>query len=392
MRSKAPSPDPAFDARMMRRALRLARRGQGRVEPNPMVGCILVRDGRIIAEGWHRRFGGPHAEAAALNAAGEGGAAGATAYVTLEPCCHFGKTPPCADALIRAGVRRVVAGTEDPNPLVVGGGFHRLREAGIEVVAGVEGAAAKELIAPFTTRIRRGRPYVIAKWAQSLDGKLAAASGDSKWISCEASRRRVHRLRARVDAIIVGVGTVLADDPLLTARDVPVRRVAARVVLDARLRTVLSSALVRSAGAAPLIIMTSAAAAARPAAHKLAWHGVRVVSCRSRRGLIDPADVLARLAEDGATNVLVEGGAAVLTSFLSAGLVDEAHVYVAPLLIPDSRGAVIGSARFRSRAAFPARGQRSGFMTIAQALRPDSIRWRRIGTDVCAQLRFQHEA
>ena len=195
----------------------LAVRGQGAVEPNPMVGCVLVRGGRVVGEGWHKRFGGPHAEVEALRAAGRA-ARGATAYVSLEPCCHFGKTPPCTDALIAAGVSRVVAAMRDPFPKVRGRGRRLLEAAGIKVGMGLCEAEAMRLNAPYLKRQRTGRPWVILKWAQSVDGRIATRTGDSKWISSEDSRAQAHDLRGRVDAVIVGVGTVRADDPLLTCR------------------------------------------------------------------------------------------------------------------------------------------------------------------------------
>jgi len=208
---------------MMARAIALAKRGEGRVEPNPMVGCVLVRRGQVISEGYHRRFGGPHAEIAALQACQEN-PRGATVYVSLEPCCHQGKTPPCTEALIEAEVKRVVVAVSDPNPAVAGRGIRRLRAARLAVQTGVLAEEAGELLAPYSTRMKLGRPYVIAKWAQSLDARLATDTGDSRWISCEHSRRMVHRLRSRVDAVLVGSGTVQADDPQLTARDVSLRR------------------------------------------------------------------------------------------------------------------------------------------------------------------------
>src|SRR5919197_3355884 len=207
----------ASDLDWMSRALELAERGRGFVEPNPLVGAVVVRDGRVVGEGWHRRYGEAHAEVNALAAAGEA-ARGATLYVTLEPCCHHGKTPPCTDAVLRAGVRRVVAAMADPFPQVAGQGVAQLRAAGVEVEVGVCEREARELNAPYLTLLAEGRPYVHAKWAMSLDGKIATRGGDSRWISGPASREVVHRLRGRVDAILVGAGTVRADDPLLTAR------------------------------------------------------------------------------------------------------------------------------------------------------------------------------
>src|SRR5436309_2908852 len=215
----------------MHRALELAERGRGFVEPNPLVGAVLVRDGQVVGEGWHQRYGQAHAEVNALSAAGEA-ARGATLYVTLEPCCHHGKTPPCTDAVLKAGVARVVVAMADPFPKVSGGGLAILRAAGVEVHVGLCEPEARELNAPYLKLLRTGRPWVHAKWAMTLDGKIATRTGDSKWISGEESRRRVHELRGRMDAILVGRGTVVADDPLLTARPAG-PRVAARVVVSA---------------------------------------------------------------------------------------------------------------------------------------------------------------
>src|SRR5688500_6693810 len=206
------------DERGMRQALALATRGRGAVEPNPMVGAVVLSaDGRLVGEGYHERFGGPHAEVIALATAGEG-SRGGTLYVTLEPCCHHGKTPPCTDAVLRSGVRRVVAAMADPFPKVAGGGLRVLRDAGLEVHVGPCGAEAGRLNAPYLKLVRTGRPWVHLKWAMTLDGRIATRTGDSKWISSEASRAKVHDLRGRVDAVVVGRGTVIADDPLLTAR------------------------------------------------------------------------------------------------------------------------------------------------------------------------------
>src|SRR5262245_31687444 len=207
----------ASDEPWMRRALELAEQGRGHVEPNPLVGAVVVRDGRVVGEGWHQKFGGPHAEVFALAAAGEA-ARGATLYVSLEPCCHFGKTPPCSEAIIQAGIARVVAALRDPFPKVDGGGFKVLRAAGIQVTEGVGESAARRLNAPFVTLVTVGRPHVHAKWAMTLDGKIATRTGHSQWISNEASRRLVHLLRGFMDGILVGIGTALADNPQLTAR------------------------------------------------------------------------------------------------------------------------------------------------------------------------------
>lgn len=318
----------------MRRALRLARRGEGRVEPNPMVGCVLVHRGRIIGEGWHRRYGGAHAEVEALRRAGSA-ARGATAYVTLEPCCHHGKTPPCTDALIFAGVRRVVAATTDPFPTVQGRGIRGLRRAGLRVDSGLLENEARAVLAPYLTLTLRRRPYTILKWAQSIDGKIATRTGDSRWISSPPARRHVHRLRARVDAILVGLRTVLVDDPMLTARDVPIRRTATRVVLDSRLAIPLRAALVRTAEAFPTLILTTRhAQGTRSAkAERLRRAGVEVVGCRARRGRVDLPSALRVLGARRITNLLVEGGGTVFGAFLDAGLADEALVFVSPRLI-----------------------------------------------------------
>jgi diaminohydroxyphosphoribosylaminopyrimidine deaminase/5-amino-6-(5-phosphoribosylamino)uracil reductase len=331
-----PSTDVAAteDERYLRRALRLAWRGQGRVEPNPMVGCVLVRNGRVIGEGYHRRFGGPHAEVEALRAC-RGSARGATAYVTLEPCCHYGKTPPCTEALIAAGIARVVAPVTDPNPAVAGRGFARLRAAGLRVDVGLLQAQALELNAPFFKLMRQRRPWVILKWAQSLDGKIATRTGDSRWITGPACRAHAHRTRGRVDAIMVGVGTVRRDDPLLTCRAVPPRRVATRIVLDTRLRTPPTARLVRTARRVPTWVFCGPDASEIQAA-RLEQAGCRVLRVpRTSRGLSLSA-VLTLLGQHHMTNVLVEGGATLLGRFFDQRLFDELHVYIAPLLIGGS--------------------------------------------------------
>ncbi len=359
----------------MTRALRLAQRGLGRVEPNPMVGAVIVKNGTVLAEGWHRRFGGPHAEVEALRKCTRP-PRGATVYTTLEPCCHFGKTPPCADALIAAGVRRVVAALPDPSPQVNGQGFARLRAAGIRVDVGLCAAEAAELAAPFLTRVRCGRPYVILKWAQSLDGKLATSGRQSRWISGEVSRRDVHRLRAVCDAVLVGIQTVLADDPRLTARDVAVRRIATRVVLDTRLRMPEQSCLVRSAATTPTLVFSSRTAveSAPRRVGRLARHGVQVEAARVRGGRIDLNDALHRLAAKGMSRVLVEGGGGVLTSFLDAGLADEALVFVAPRLI--------------GGADAPAPWSGRGLADVARDTGARVVSIRRRGPDVCFRLRL----
>jgi diaminohydroxyphosphoribosylaminopyrimidine deaminase/5-amino-6-(5-phosphoribosylamino)uracil reductase len=312
----------------MRRALELAERGRGYVEPNPLVGAVLVRDGRLVGEGWHQKFGESHAEVNALAAAADS-ARGATLYVTLEPCCHHGKTPPCTDAVIRAGVVRVVAAMADPFPQVAGKGVTALRSAGIAIDVGVGEIAARQVNAPYLTLLEKGRPYVHAKWAMTLDGKIATRTRDSKWISNEASRRLVHQIRGRMDGILVGIGTVLADDPRLTVRP-PGPRTPSRIVLDSRGRIPLDCQLVRTAREVPTVIFTTAAMVASTRTELTTRGcGIEVVAGAER---LDPNAVLRRLGQLCFTNLLVEGGSAVLGSFLDTRLIDEVHVFVAPIL------------------------------------------------------------
>jgi len=319
-----------FDETMMRRALELAWRGQGRVEPNPMVGAVVVRDGQLVGEGWHERFGQAHAEANALAQAGSR-ARGGTLYVTLEPCCHHGKTPPCTDAVLRSGVRRVVAAMLDPNPIVAGRGISRLREAGLEVDTGLCEAEARRLNAPYVKLIQTGRPHVIAKWAMTLDGKIATAAGDSRWITSEAARACVHALRGRVDGVLIGAGTARTDDPLLTARP-PGPRVATRIVLDTRLQLRESSRLVRTARDAPLLLVHSLET--NPERRRLLQDlGCECLALPCDKGKVELAALLDELGRRRFTNLLVEGGAAVLGSFFDAQAVDEAWVFVAAKLV-----------------------------------------------------------
>lgn len=359
--------------RLMKRAINLAHKGRGWVEPNPMVGCVIVRKDRVIGEGWHRRFAGPHAEIEALKAC-TGNPKGATAYVSLEPCCHVGKTPPCTDALIQASIRRVVVALCDPRFPSGQNGIARLRRAGMKVDIGTEAMAAAELLAPYLTRACLHRPYVIAKWAQSLDGKLSTSSGDSRWISNESSRRFVHQVRARVDAILVGSRTAIADDPCLTARDVPLRRRAKRIVLDTHLRLPLRGRLVETAREIPTLIFTAAQYAESSKANRLQARGVHVEPCRTKGGRISPGAVLSRLAQLEVTNLLVEGGPTILTTFFEAGVVDEAHVFTSPMLIGghDAPSAIGGR----------------GVRAVSGALRPRLIKTRRCGDDTLSVMRF----
>jgi diaminohydroxyphosphoribosylaminopyrimidine deaminase/5-amino-6-(5-phosphoribosylamino)uracil reductase len=322
--------DRADDERYMRRALRLAARGQGLVEPNPMVGCVIVRDGRVVGEGWHKEFGGPHAEIVALQQAQKADLVGATAYVALEPCCHQGKTPPCTKALAISGIKRVVAAMEDPFPSVAGGGFEELREAGIECEIGLFGNEASELNAPYLRRINNGRPWMIAKWAQTRDGKLAMADG-TRWISNERSREIVQQLRGRMDAILVGSGTVRADNPLLTARPLDrkdVRRSATRIVVDSKATLPLDSQLVRTAREVPVLLMVSAEA---PLDHlkRLANAGVEVYPCDGATHSDRLRTLLEELGRRKMTNVMVEGGCRLLHNLFEIYAIDEVHVFTA---------------------------------------------------------------
>ncbi|MEM6472902.1 MAG: bifunctional diaminohydroxyphosphoribosylaminopyrimidine deaminase/5-amino-6-(5-phosphoribosylamino)uracil reductase RibD [Planctomycetota bacterium] len=330
------------DKAWMRRALELAARGEGFVEPNPMVGCVIVRDGQKVGEGFHGRYGGPHAEIEALRSLeSKELARDATAYVTLEPCCHVGKTPPCSQALIDAGVKRVVAAVRDPFPKVDGGGIRHLRSAGIECETGLLEAEAKQLLAPYLKKVTRGLPWVIAKWAMTLDGKIATVAGESQWISGELSRRHVHRLRGRVDAIIAGSGTIVADDPMLNAR-LPeedrsrLARTATRVVLCRRTIPSLRSRVFQTASEIPTLVYASGEADP-DALQKIAALGAEILTIETKSDdesteLVD--ECLRDLGNRGMTNVMLEGGPGILASFLSSshqgmpGAIDEWHAYI----------------------------------------------------------------
>jgi len=328
------------DQHYMARAIELARRGLYTTHPNPRVGCVLVRDGAVVGEGWHRRAGEPHAERIALADAGAN-ARGATAYVTLEPCSHHGRTPPCADGLIEAGVSRVVAAMIDPNPLVAGQGMARLADAGIDTLSGVLETDAAALNPGFIKRMATGRPWVRCKLAMSLDGRTAMANGDSKWITGEDARRDVQRLRARSDAIVTGIGTVLADDPSLNVRlgpaDLPgVGSVdyllqPLRVVLDRGLRMPLSARMLSLDGRT--IVITDAADMAR--VEPLLAAGAQVTELPADQGGVDLGIVLDYLASREINEVLIEAGPTLAGAALAAGLIDEMIVYMAPHLMGD---------------------------------------------------------
>ena len=329
----------------MRRALELAERGRGLTSPNPMVGAVLVAPGgEIVGEGFHARVGGPHAEIEALRAAGPR-ARGTTLYVTLEPCSHHGRTPPCSRAVIDAGVAKVVAATGDPNPLVAGRGLAELRAAGIAVVTGVGAADAERQNRAFLTAMREHRPHVTLKAGMTLDGKIADLHGASRWITGERARQHAHRLRSESDAIVVGIGTVLRDDPELTVRlGEPWPREPWRVVLDTAARTPSGARLIL-AGQPSRALIAVGAEAPEPRVRALADSGATIVACRVRDGRVDLGALLAELFAREVRAVLVEGGGEIHGAFLDAGLVDRVAMFAAPLLI-GGRGAtpVVGGA------------------------------------------------
>jgi diaminohydroxyphosphoribosylaminopyrimidine deaminase/5-amino-6-(5-phosphoribosylamino)uracil reductase len=318
------------DARFMTRALELAARGEGFVEPNPMVGCVIVNDGQIVGEGGHERFGGPHAEVNALNLAGDK-ARGATLYVTLEPCCHTGKTPPCTDAIIQAGIKRVVAAIRDPFTKVNGSGIAALQTAGIVCDVGVFGDESREMLAPYLKLTTTGKPWVIAKWAMTLDGKLATRTGSSQWISGKAALKKVHKLRGRVDAIVIGSGTARVDNPLLTARP-PGPRTALRVVIDSAASLSLDSQLVRTAHSTPVLVATNRHAE-HDNRHTLEEAGVEILPLPGESHNDRIAALLVELGRRKCTNILVEGGSRLLGSLFDLQAIDEVHVFIAPKLV-----------------------------------------------------------
>lgn len=339
---------------MLDLAARLALRGFGRAEPNPLVGAVLVKDARVIGLGHHRRFGGPHAERAAIDDARRRGnnTGGSTLYVTLEPCNHQGKQPPCTRAIVDAGISRVIYAASDPHELARGGAA-ALRAAGVSAELTAASPFAAAISAPFRHRVRSGLPWTIAKWAQTIDGRVATRTGESKWISSERARARVHHLRARVDAILTGIGTVLADDPALTARNVAgVPRIARRVVADSDLDIPLDSQLVGTAREVPLTVACleelTTAEISRPRREALETRGVEVlgVPADASGHRLDLASLLRRLASQyHAATVMVEAGPGLLGSLFESDLIDQAVVYVAPMLLGDELAASVAVGR-----------------------------------------------
>ena len=363
------------DLEWMTRALTFAARGRGLTSPNPMVGAIVVRDGAVLAERFHERAGASHAEAAALEEAGLR-ARGATLYVTLEPCNHVGRTPPCVDAIIRAGIRRVVSATRDPNPRVKGGGAAALVAAGIEVTTPCLERDARELNRTFFTAVERQRPHVTVKWAMTLDGKIAAFDRHSQWITGAAARQEGHRLRSQSDAIVTGIGTVLADDPALTVRLLePWPREPYRVVVDSRARLPLEAKLLQTGSRSRVLVAVGEAAPPQRLA-SLESAGVTVLACKSREGRVDVADLAARLFALDVTAVLLEAGSELTGAFVQAGLVDRVAAFVAPTLL--------GGAEAPTPVGGPG-------LTLPAALRLTNMTARPLGTDWLLEADIIHD-
>jgi diaminohydroxyphosphoribosylaminopyrimidine deaminase/5-amino-6-(5-phosphoribosylamino)uracil reductase len=360
------------DEKYMGLALQLARKGMGATSPNPMVGAVVVRGNRVVGRGYHHRAGDPHAEVLALQNAGEK-ARGATLYVTLEPCNHFGKTPPCTEAVLNAGIRKVVIGMKDPNPRVVGGGIRRLRKAGIAVEVGTLKGACGEMNAPFCKYVTAGMPFVTLKGALTLDGKIATASGDSRWVTSPESRQEVQRLREAADAVMIGIGTALKDNPLLNvrlSRRGP-KRQPLRIVVDSRLRIPLGSQLVQTAAQYPTLMATTGAGSPSKI-RRLEKKGVEVwVLPKTVRGKVNLGVLLKRLGGRGVVSVLLEGGAQLNASAVREGMVDRFLFFLAPKIAGGVKApGVIG-------------GEGVRFMREAMPL--ELVRVRRIGPDLLVE-------
>jgi diaminohydroxyphosphoribosylaminopyrimidine deaminase/5-amino-6-(5-phosphoribosylamino)uracil reductase len=368
------------DRAHLRRAIELAEGGRGRVRSNPLVGAVIARDGEVLGEGFHESFGGAHAEVNAIRSCPEDDLAGATLYVSLEPCAHQGKTPPCTEAIVQAGIRRVVVGSDDPTEKAAGRGLGILRDEGIEVVIadGELAGAARLLNQPFRKHARVGRPWVLLKLAMTLDGKVATRAGDSKWISGEASRLLAHRWRAALDTVIVGIGTALADDPLLTAR--PEEEPLApelqpqRVVFDSLARLPLSSQLIASAADLPLILVVSRAAA-RADIDALEAAGAQVLVATGENEPARVSSALDQLGAMGVTSALLEGGPHLAGAFLDSGEIDEVRLFLAPILL--------GGRAARD----PLEGE--GVELIADAPHALSFAWERVGEDLLISARLR---
>jgi diaminohydroxyphosphoribosylaminopyrimidine deaminase/5-amino-6-(5-phosphoribosylamino)uracil reductase len=365
-----------IDHRHLARAIELAEQGRGQVSPNPLVGAVIGRDDEIIAEGFHRAVGAPHAEVEAIRAAGDADLEGATIYVSLEPCCHRGRTPPCTEAILEAGIGRVVVGADDPSGHASGRGLGILRDEGVEVVVvdGELAASARLQNQPFRKRARTGRPWVLFKSAMTLDGKVATHSGDSKWISGEESRRLAHLWRAECDAVAVGIGTALADDPQLTARVEGVERQPRRIVFDSTARLPLTSKLVEGARRTPLTVVVSRAAP-RAATDALETHGADVIVATGQN---EPARIrsgLDQLGAAGVGSILLEGGPHLAGAFFDVEEIDEIRLFLAPL--------VLGGRTARD----PLEGE--GVETIAMASRALTLECERVHDDLLVTSRMR---
>ncbi|MDD2272778.1 MAG: bifunctional diaminohydroxyphosphoribosylaminopyrimidine deaminase/5-amino-6-(5-phosphoribosylamino)uracil reductase RibD [Desulfuromonadaceae bacterium] len=351
------------DTKYMKRALTLAKKGVGKTAPNPAVGCVIVKNGQIVGEGWHKKAGGPHAEIHALEKAGPH-AHGADVYVTLEPCSHTGKTPPCSEALIRAGVKRVVAGMHDPNPQVNGGGLKALQQAGIETFCGVLEDECRNLNRAFIKFMTTGLPYVTYKCAMTLDGNIATVTGESRWISCEESRKYVHDMRSRMDAIMVGVDTIITDNPQLTVRHVRGKN-PLRIIVDTRLRTPESVNVLSEQLSSGTIIATTES---NPRVHlRYLKLGATIVVCDQYEGRVSMKDLSQKLGAMGIQSVLLEGGSHLAGNMLQNGMIDELVIFVAPK--------VIGSNGF---APFTLQG----ITSMSQAIKLEFINVCRMGADL----------
>jgi len=356
---------------MMKRALSLARRGRAWVAPNPMVGAVVAKNDQIIGEGWHKRFGSPHAEVIAIQAA-DNRVKGADLYVNLEPCSHFGKTPPCADFIVESGIKRVVASIIDPNPLVNGRGFERMKEAGIEVEVGLSADKARELNQPYLKKAETGMTWVTLKIAQTIDGRIASVTGHSRWITSKAGRRYVHMMRATHDAVLVGAGTVRADDPMLDVRHVKGRN-PIRIALDTNFSIPDDCKLLNTPDTGPTIVFGS------PDDGKLpGWaeypNVEAVIVPKNNDGLIDLREVLEEISRKKISSLMVEGGSKIWTAFLEEGIVDKVEMVIAPVILGHGINAI----------------RDLGILKVHDAIRLEPFRWRKVGTDLHIVARVNH--
>ena len=353
------------DEKYMALALELAEKGRGNVEPNPMVGAVLVKDGGIVGRGYHQVFGGAHAE---INAIKEGGTncRGAALYISMEPCAHYGKTAPCVDAIIKAGIKKVVTAVFDPNPITSGKGIQKLKGAGIEVVMGVMETQARRLNAPFFKLMQQGLPYITVKWAMSVDGKIATRTGESKWITSEESRKYVHKIRGQMDGILVGINTVVRDNPLLTCR-IEGGQNPKRIVVDSNAVLPINSRLLSTINEGEIIVAVSKNAQ-RNRIEKLEQMGCKIVQTEDINDRVDLHELFWRLGEMELTNILVEGGSRVITSVIEDRLADRVMVFVAPI--------IIGGAGAKS----PVLG--TGINKISEAAEIDEIEIKRFSNDI----------